>query len=116
MTGVFDSTSALARLGGDRGLLKALVLFFEEDSPALQKQIRSAVESGDAPEVERVAHSLIGLVASFSADGARDAVERVAHSARAGDLSAASERLAELEHQFERLRKALRSYVAELGS
>jgi two-component system, sensor histidine kinase and response regulator len=116
MTVVFDASSSLARLGGDNGLFRTLVQFFQEDYPALMGQLRGGIERGDLAQVERAAHSLQGLIASFSADGARDSVERLAEHARAGNLSAASDRLPDLGMQIEQLREALSDYVDGLRS
>lgn len=116
MNDVFDLPSSLARLGGDHQLFETLVQFYREDSPGLLEQIRRGFARNDAKLVERGGHSLKGLVASFSADGARDAADRVAERARQGDLPSARESFSELEIEVRRLDGALASYLERAGS
>ena len=116
MNDVFDLPSSMARLGGDHELFETLIQFFREDSPALLEQIRLGLERNDAQQVERGGHSLKGLLASFSADGARDAADRVAESARVGDLSSARESITELEIEVKRLDVALASYLEDISA
>lgn len=66
-----DRQFALSRVGGDDELLKEIAAVFLEDYPNSLREIHAAIDSGDASQLERSAHSLKGSVANF---GARDAV------------------------------------------
>ena len=104
---IIDREGALARLGGDEGLLRDLVQFFVEDSPGLLEQIRTSLRAGSAEELERAAHSLKGLAANFGAQHAVKAaleLEQIGHSR---SLSRAESALGELEFEIHRLTRAL---------
>jgi HPt (histidine-containing phosphotransfer) domain-containing protein len=68
----FNLDAALARLGGDRELLAALIEIFLEDGPALLKRVKSAYLSDDRPALHHTAHHLRGLASNFDA---RDVTE-----------------------------------------
>jgi two-component system sensor histidine kinase/response regulator len=111
---VFDLRQSLARLGGDMGLFRKLVEFFREDCPQLVQQIRDGIEMGEPAAVERAAHSLKGLAASFSAEAAVAAALRLEECGQSADLEGASSALAPLEAHAERLCQALAPYAEEL--
>lgn len=56
-----DRQFALSRVGGDEELLKEIALIFLEDYPNSLREIRAAIASGDASQLERAAHSLEGI-------------------------------------------------------
>jgi two-component system sensor histidine kinase/response regulator len=92
-----DLQLALARVGGDKELLREIAVLFIEDCPRALAEIQEAVIRGDAPKLENAAHALKGSVANF---GARDAVEaafRLEKMGRAKDMSEAEEVLRTLE-------------------
>ena len=68
---VLDLQLALARVGGDKQLLREIAVLFIEECPRAPAEIQAAVVAGDASKLENAAHSLKGSVANF---GARDAV------------------------------------------
>jgi HPt (histidine-containing phosphotransfer) domain-containing protein len=104
---VFDKEGTLTRLGGDQELFLDMIDFFAEDGPALMAEIRSALESNDIEVAGRGAHSLKGLAANFGAQHAMDAARAVEQSAKAGDLSRATEQSHDLEREIGRLTVAL---------
>jgi CheY-like chemotaxis protein len=96
-----DAASALAAVGGDRGLLAELVALFLGDSPRRLGDLRAAVESGDERAIHRGAHSLKAAVATFG--GRRAQLLAAELEARSGDAAAAAElweRLAEEMGRF----------------
>jgi HPt (histidine-containing phosphotransfer) domain-containing protein len=96
MSGVFNLTAALARLGGDERLLRDLAIFYLEDVPPLVERLRDAIERGDAEETLRAAHTIKALSANFDAQAATAAAQVIERSAKAGELSSAAENLPDL--------------------
>jgi len=74
---VIDLPSALARLGGDKRLLRELVGFFLEDFPQLVRTERDGLANANWPSVQRASHSLKGLAANFTAVPAVRALQAV---------------------------------------
>lgn len=83
---VFNYATAMARLDNDAELFREMVQFFREDSPPLLQQIRDGLKEKNPQQVERAAHSLKGLSATFDAHPAVDAARRLEEMARNGDL------------------------------
>ena len=64
---VINLTQALARLGGDEGILKKIQGAFVEDAPSQMEALIKAMETNDAAVAERQAHSLKGAAANIGA-------------------------------------------------
>ncbi len=67
MTPCFSYDESLQRLGDDQELFCAMARCFVEDADGLLNEIAAGNQRGDAARVERAAHSLKGLAATFSA-------------------------------------------------
>ena len=63
----FDTEAALERVDGDRELLAEILGLFHEQSSRLLGEIEDALRSGNAPALERSAHSLKGSAGNISA-------------------------------------------------
>src|SRR4029077_9972554 len=74
----YDMEHALARLGGDRKLLREMMTIFRAESTGLMKTIRESAASGDLAALRRAAHTLKGALGTLGApralDGARHLV------------------------------------------
>jgi two-component system, sensor histidine kinase and response regulator len=110
---IFNLRATLERLGHDEKLLYDIVRFFLEDSPGMLDEIRRGIENRDAEQVTRVAHSLKGLAANFSARDAVEAALIVERRGRADDFTAAREGLTALVHEIDRLNAALEQLLAD---
>ena len=102
-----DRQFALLRVGGDDELLKEIAAVFLADYPNSLQEIRAAIHSGDAIQLERSAHSLKGSVANF---GARDAVAaalRLEQLGRVRHLQDCAETLRALEQALASLHPEL---------
>ena len=97
----------LARVGGDRTLLGAMVALFLGECPAFVAGIRRALADRDGPALERTAHALRGAVSNFAADDAAQAALALEVMGRDGDLTKADQAFRALEDALERLRPAL---------
>lgn len=102
-TKVLDRNLALERMGGDEQLLREIARLFLDDYPNLLREIRAAVEAGDAVGLERSAHSLKGSVANFAASSACDAAWTLEQIAHAGNLQDSAAALRDLEAAFAEL-------------
>jgi response regulator RpfG family c-di-GMP phosphodiesterase len=86
---IMDLESALRRLDGDQSLLLDLIGFYLEDYPGLLVHMEEYGAAGDAPSLERAAHSMKGLVANFDAAIARNIAQRIEASSKQRDLDTA---------------------------
>jgi two-component system sensor histidine kinase/response regulator len=104
---VFDADRALARLGGDRRLMRELITIFSADAPGLLSRIEEAAARKDAEGLRRAAHALKGSLGIIDAQRAHAAAARLEQSARIGDLDAAAAQVGQLAIELSALRKAL---------
>jgi len=105
----FDRDGALKRAIGDADLLVELAGLCVGDCETLLPQIRTAIDAGDAEQLERTAHTLKGSLASLCAEPASDAARAMEKYGRSADFSAAKETHSTLEQEIARL-------VAELNA
>jgi two-component system sensor histidine kinase/response regulator len=109
--GVIDIQELLQRVDGDRDLLLEVARMFLEDVPLLMENVRQSASTRDARALERAAHALKGACANFSAAGAVSAASVLEQSGRRQDLEQLDERLHAVEHEVERLCRALTALV-----
>jgi signal transduction histidine kinase/CheY-like chemotaxis protein/HPt (histidine-containing phosphotransfer) domain-containing protein len=109
----FDPSWVLARVEGDRELLKKMINLFLAQTQKLLPEIRSAGERGDGNALERFAHKLKGSLGSFGAGRATEAALRLEIMGRSGEFVQPEEALAALEHEVARLREALAAFTEE---
>jgi HPt (histidine-containing phosphotransfer) domain-containing protein len=104
-----DTTSALARVGGNVELLKEMVTLFLNELPDLLGSLTEAIAAGNAIGIERAAHKLKGSVGNFAAPPAFEAALKLEVLGRDGRLSEAGPAYAELEMEINRLKPAMAS-------
>jgi HPt (histidine-containing phosphotransfer) domain-containing protein len=77
----------LSGCAGDAALLADMIQLFEEEAPELLARVEAAVRSSDAEQLRTAAHSLRGLVSSFSTSAANAAqvLEQLGIEGRAGE-------------------------------
>ncbi len=107
---VFDAERALDAIGGDDQLFRNLVHSFLQHGPEQLQAIRDAAQRGDAPTLQRAAHTLKGSSSTFGAERVRQAAYRIETAAKASDLAAVPDFLASLEAEFTRLKDAMESF------
>jgi signal transduction histidine kinase/CheY-like chemotaxis protein/HPt (histidine-containing phosphotransfer) domain-containing protein len=106
---VFDAAAALARMGGDRELLRYAVDLFLTECPNLLSGIREAIACDDPEALRRSAHTFKGKVGAFSTS-AMEAASRLEQLSRTGDSQAIAVALATLESAAEQLLFALEAW------
>ncbi len=104
---VLDRNAALARVEGDRELLREMAKLFLEDCPSRLAELRAALERQDGRALERSAHALKGSVSNFCARPAAEAALRLEALGRAGDLLQADAAVRAVEREIARLEPAL---------
>ena len=82
-----------------------------EDAPGHVGEIRSAIERGDAKQVEEAAHCLKGAAANLEAGPLRDAAQSLEVLGRERRLERAAPALAQLETELDRVSR----FVVALG-
>jgi two-component system, sensor histidine kinase and response regulator len=107
-----DFEAALRRLDGDTQLFNELAGFFAEDSPALLEAIRAGLQRHDARTVERAAHSLKGLVATFGSEAAFESASSIEKLAQQGQFEEVPVVLDRLTREVSQLQDALEPYRA----
>jgi PAS domain S-box-containing protein len=104
---VFDLADMMARLKRDASFCRFVAGIFIGDIPKRLASLNLAFEAGAAADVEREAHTIRGAAADVSGRALHAAATRMQEAAEAGNLTAASAQLPELEEQASRLQTAL---------
>lgn len=104
-----DKATIMGRLGGDEDIFAALADSYLQDIEVYCAQLRSAQAAGDAPLLQREAHTVKGLLATFADhEGSALALE-VECRARAGNCAGLEDRIGEVIARLRAVAEALRS-------
>jgi two-component system sensor histidine kinase/response regulator len=110
---IFDLDDALEKVGGDKEILEEILVVFSESYPDQLSELKKAIDNGDAPIVERAAHTLKGSVGTFSGKKALETAFRLETMGRDGNLQEAAAVYFKLEQEIEELEAALRASLSE---
>lgn len=106
---VLDRASILDRLGGDEEIYAMMVEMFLDDVESNSAALSDAFASGEALVVQREAHTIKGLLATFSDDaGAAEALD-VEKKAKAGELDTLGDAVADLQRRLREVANVLRA-------
>jgi PAS domain S-box-containing protein len=97
---LFDETAALARVEGDRAILRDIAALFVADWPQSRATLRQAVLSEDAAALARIAHTLKGATATLGAMAVSAAAQRLEEVGYSGNLAPAASALIVLETEM----------------
>ncbi|MCA1646542.1 MAG: Hpt domain-containing protein [Chloroflexi bacterium] len=97
----------LETTGGDPAFLAELIDTYFEDTGTLLPAMRQAVLAGSAEQLRRAAHTLKSNSASFGAQELTVLCRELEEQSRAGTLGGAHERVAQVEAEYDRVRRAL---------
>jgi CheY-like chemotaxis protein/HPt (histidine-containing phosphotransfer) domain-containing protein len=100
---LFDPKHALARLGGDRQLLRQLIRIFRTDARPLMAAIKRTAADGEADGLRRSAHALKGSLGTIGAPRIAETARRLELLAQEGDLAHASQLVDTLAGQLREL-------------
>ncbi len=80
-----DIAAALKRLGGNRKLLKTLLIHFAQDYSDTAETIRQALDSGDIEHIRITAHTIKGVAGNIGADDLSEAAHELEEAVSADD-------------------------------
>jgi signal transduction histidine kinase/DNA-binding response OmpR family regulator/HPt (histidine-containing phosphotransfer) domain-containing protein len=106
-----DLATALRHAGGDRRLLREILMIFREDCPTHLRAIREALTQGHPQELERVAHSLKGSLRTFGAAEAAQTADQLERLGHGDSVAGAGELVAILEGQVEAVLKSTAEWI-----
>ncbi len=107
-----DLATALERMGGSEELMRKLARIFLDETAGLLERLGSAVEHGQAKELDRAAHQLKGQAATFEARAVVKTAGKLEQLGRHNQLEAAANLLTRLRREMARLREQLGQFVA----
>ena len=105
--GAFDVDRALARLSGDRRLLREMITIFRADSSQLMAAIKTGAGRGDLAGLRQSAHTLKGALGTLDAPDALQAARHLEEVARQGQVESVLPAVADLERVMRLLARAL---------
>lgn len=77
-----DKATILDRLGGDEELFAEMAAMYIDDSEKYCLDLASAFQAGDAERVQREAHTIKGLLATFADDAGTVMAQNIEHQVR----------------------------------
>ena len=110
--GALDWHGALEQVGGNEAILGELAGLFVSEYARHLKEMKRAINHGDATLLRRAAHTLKGSAAVFLANSTVEAALRLESMAREGDLEDVNEAMAVLERAADELLPALKEKAA----
>ncbi len=106
-----DRDKLLSELDGNTALLRRLAELFFEHTPALLRQIRTAVPAGDARALLLAAHTLKGSLLQFAAQPAATVAHQLEEAGEQKNFTSGPALLAALEHELGRFETELRALI-----
>ena len=97
----------LAAVGGDGEFLAELLETYFEDTPQLFSTMHSAIESQNAEDFRRAAHSLKSNSANFGAMDLSQKAKTLEEMGKDGDLKQADGALTDAETEYAKVKTAL---------
>ena len=98
---VFDRQDALSRIAEDEDLLNTLIEMFQSDAPSYVTEIHTALAAQDQAHLVRAAHTLKGVLATFSARQGEYLAKELENLAKTGDMSACAALAGEVQTAVE---------------
>ena len=86
---VFDRAQALESLGGDEELLANVASLFVDEAVSYRQALIDALAAGDAATLQREAHTVKSVLATFAYEAGRERALRLEQLAASGNLEAA---------------------------
>ena len=107
-TVIYDRDGFLERLMGDAEIADTVIEVFLDDIPKQIESLKASLADDDAETIERIVHSIKGAAANIGGEALREIAGHIEEACRNGHVDVAHQRCAELEHQFHRLKDAIR--------
>ncbi|MCK6405927.1 MAG: ATP-binding protein [Rhodocyclaceae bacterium] len=103
----FDRADVIERFGGDEELFRSVAAMYVQDSPGYGEALAAAVSAGDVQALAREAHTVKGLLATFSCEAESLIARDIEHLAKGGRFDEAAARVPQLLEAIEALAAAL---------
>jgi PAS domain S-box-containing protein len=108
-TVIYDRDGFLERLMGDAEMAQTVIEVFLDDIPKQIESLKASLADDDAETIERIVHSIKGAAANVGGEALREIAAHIEKACKNGNVDVAHHRCAELEHQFHRLKDAIRN-------
>ena len=112
-TASVSAEELMERINGDLGFLSELLDIFRRDYPQQIEAVRRAIAGDDAPELQRVGHTLKGSLSNLAAPVASRIAADLEAMGESGDLTRAVDRTADLEAELLRVAEMLEEICLE---
>jgi|GEM_PF-190346 len=109
-----DLESALDRVGGDRELLRDVLILFLQDLPLTLARLEDAYHGKKLEEIRRIAHTLKGAAGNIGADRLRDKAALLEKAAEKGNIQDVNRFFEELVAMAQRTEQLLKEFL-EVG-
>jgi HPt (histidine-containing phosphotransfer) domain-containing protein len=110
-----DRALIMDRLGGDEDIYRMMLDMYLQDVEGNCAAISAALAAGDARATQREAHTIKGLLATFSDDQGAAAAYAIEIKAKAGDIAGLEAPLAALQGRLHDVAGVLKAEVARLA-
>ena len=108
-SGIVDWEIAKTAVAGDDSLLHAVIEACLEETPDLLQQLQIAIETGDAVEARRLAHTIKASGRTFGIASLSEHANSIEEFSKCGDLVSAAETLPLLGNDVEQMTGELRN-------
>ncbi|MDO9226015.1 MAG: response regulator [Pseudomonadota bacterium] len=105
---IYDRADALSRIADDEELLATLIEMFISDAPNYLNEIDTALAATDWPRLLRAAHTLKGVLATFSARRGEVVARALENTAKATDIEACRKHATQIGIEVEAFLQAIR--------
>lgn len=112
---MLDRGLIMERLGGDEEIYRMMLDMYLQDVDGNSLALGAALASGDARATQREAHTIKGLLATFSDDQGAAAAYAIELKAKQNDISGLDVALAALQARLHEVAAALRAEVERLA-
>jgi HPt (histidine-containing phosphotransfer) domain-containing protein len=103
----------MARLGGSRDVLAAMIPIIAQSAAAWEAEMNAALAANDAKRLRRAAHQAKGALATLAAPRAAQAAKVLEDFAHTGDLAAARTAMAALKEETASAHSAVAALLQE---
>ncbi|TWI66933.1 PAS domain S-box-containing protein [Desulfobotulus alkaliphilus] len=104
---VFDYGAFLKRFMNDKTIVDKVLCICMESLPQRMADLKAALQTNDLPNVHLLTHTLKGKTANIHAASFSSLAGQMEENAVSGNLDAVKDQMPDLEHAFEKLKKAV---------
>lgn len=109
---VLDKTTILLRLGGDEEIFAAMIDMYLHEVDSYCAQLAQALAAGDAAALQREAHTVKGLLATFADERGAALAQAVESQARNGNCAGLATQVADVQARLRTVAAAVRQEIA----